>query len=65
MKGLITESEWKGLTLNEAIQKASGKGMIHRIVEEDGRSLMIEADAKSNRINLRLKGGIVTAAFPG
>lgn len=65
MTGLITESEWKGLTLNEAIQKASGKGMTHRIVEEDGRSLMIDADAKNNRVNLRIRGGIVIGAFPG
>lgn len=65
MTGLITESEWKGLTLNEAIQKASVKGMTHRIVEEDGRSLMIDAEAKNNRVNLRIRGGIVIGAFPG
>lgn len=65
MSGLITEQEWKGLTLNEAINKAKLKGMTHRIVEEDGKTLMVDAEPKNNRVNFRLRGGVIIGVFPG
>lgn len=65
MSGLITEQEWKGLTLKEAIDKAKMKGMTHRIVEEDGRSLILDAQPKNNRINFRLREGFIIGVFPG
>jgi hypothetical protein len=61
----ITEKEWVGLTLQEAILKAQGIGYIHRIVEENGVSKMLEYNNKSNRINLRLRNDRVIGAYPG
>jgi hypothetical protein len=65
MNGLITESEWKGITLDEAIKLAKAKGFTHRIVEENGKSLMIDPTPKNNRVNLRVRGGVIIGAFPG
>jgi hypothetical protein len=61
----ITEQQWIGLTLAESIEKAKSIGYIHRIVEEDGKSLMVSADAKSNRVNLRLRNNIVIGVYTG
>jgi len=61
----ITESQWIGLTLAEAIDKAKAIGYVHRIVEENGNSLIVAADAKSNRVNLRLRDNIVIGVFTG
>lgn len=61
----ITESQWIGLTIAEAIEKAKSIDYIHRIVEEDGRSLMLDMDAKSNRVNLRLRNNIVIGVYTG
>ena len=65
MSNLITEQEWKGLTLKEGIDKATSKGMTHRIVEEDGKTLMVDAQPKNNRVNFRLRDGIIISVFPG
>jgi len=65
MSGLITEQEWKGLTLKEAIDKAKIKGFTHRIVEENGKSLMVDADPKNNRLNFRVRDNIIIGVFPG
>lgn len=61
----ITENEWVGLTLNEAIKKAQDMGYTHRIVEENGVPKMVEYSNKSNRINLRLRGDRVIGVYPG
>jgi hypothetical protein len=61
----ITESQWKGLTLDEAIKKAESIGYIHRIVEIDGRHIMLDMDAKSNRVNFRVKGDYIIAVYTG
>ena len=61
----ITESQWVGLTLAEAIDKAKAIGYVHRIVEENGNSLIVAADAKSNRVNLRLRDNIVIGVLSG
>lgn len=61
----ITEKEWVGLTLQEAIMKAQSIGYIHRIVEENGVAKMLEYNNKSNRINLRLRNDRVIGAYPG
>jgi hypothetical protein len=65
MSGLITESEWKGLSLKEAIDKANLKKLTYRIVEEDGKSFLVDADPKNNRINFRVRSGYITGAYPG
>jgi len=61
----ITENHWKGLTLEEAIKKAESIGYIHRIVERDGRHMMLDMDAKSNRVNFRVKDDYITAVYTG
>lgn len=61
----ITESQWLGLTLAEAIDKAKSIGYVHRIVEENGNSLMVTADVKSNRVNLRVRDNIIIGVYTG
>lgn len=61
----ITEREWLGLTLNEANQRAEIIGYTTRVVEQDGNSLMLTMDFKSNRLNLRLKDGKIIGLYTG
>lgn len=63
--GLVSVSEYKGLTLNEAKAKAESKGFTTRVVEIDGRSLMVTADLKNNRLNFRVNGNVITDVYPG
>lgn len=63
--GMITEREYLGKTLEEATQYAEDGGFEVRVVEVDGQSKMLTMDAKSNRINFRVRGGYITAAFGG
>ena len=63
--GIITERQYVGKTLDEATQFAEVGGFEVRIVEIDGQSKMITMDVKPNRINFRIRGGYVTAAFGG
>lgn len=61
----ITESEWVGLTLKDAVEKAKSIGYEYRVVEENGVAKMVEYSNKSNRINLRLKNDRVVGVYPG
>ena len=61
----ISESEWRGLILQDAIKKAESIGYIWRIVEENGKALMLDYDNKSNRVNLRLSNNIVIGVYTG
>ncbi len=63
--GMITESEYKGKTLEEATKYAESGGFIVRIVEENGESKMLDVSAKSDRINFRVKNGFIVGAFGG
>jgi hypothetical protein len=63
--GIITEKQYVGKTIDEATKYAEEGGFEVRIVEIDGQSKMLTMDAKSNRINFRVKGGYITAAFGG
>jgi hypothetical protein len=63
--GIITERQYVGKTLEEATQFAEAGGFEVRIVEVDGQAKMLTMDAKSNRINFRVNGGLITAAFGG
>ena len=63
--GIITERQYVGKTLDEATKFAEEGGFEVRIVEVDGQAKMLTMDAKSNRINFRIRGGYVTAAFGG
>ncbi len=61
----ITEEEWLGLTLAEAMQKAQYLGYTHRIIEEDGKSHIVSADVKSNRVNFRLRNNLIIGVITG
>jgi hypothetical protein len=63
--GIITERQYVGRTLEDATKFAEDGGFEVRIVEIDGQSKMLTMDAKSNRINFRVNGGFITAAFGG
>jgi len=63
--GIISESEYKGKTIEEAKRYAEEGGFVTRVVEENGIALMLDMTAKSNRINFRVRDGFVTAAFGG
>jgi phosphosulfolactate synthase (CoM biosynthesis protein A) len=63
--GIITERQYVGKTLEEATKYAEEGGFEVRIVEVDGQAKMLTMDAKSNRINFRVNGGFITAAFGG
>ncbi len=63
--GIITESEYKGKSLEDAKKYAEEGGFITRVVEQNGVALMLDMSAVSNRINFRVRDGFVTAAFGG
>jgi len=63
--GIITESDYKGKTLEDATQYAVSGGFEVRIVEENGNTKMLDMSVKSNRINFRVNNGRVTAAYGG
>ncbi len=63
--GIITEKQYIGKTLEEATKYAEDGGFIVRVVEIDGHSKMLTMEVKSNRINFRVLGGYVTAAYGG
>ena len=63
--GIIRQGEYNGKTLKEAFEYATEGGFTTRIVEEDGKALMVTADSKSNRINFRVRQGIIIDAFGG
>lgn len=63
--GMISVSEYAGKTLEEATKYANDGGFITRITEENGRALMVTADLKSNRLNFRVKDGIVIDVYGG
>lgn len=63
--GMITESEWIGLSIKEAYEQAESHGLNTRIVEENGHSLMVTADLKQNRINFRVSNNKIIGAYGG
>ena len=63
--GMITEAEWIGLTLNDAQKRADIQGFTYRIVEQNGTSLMVDANYKSNRLNFRINNNLVIGLYTG
>jgi hypothetical protein len=63
--GIITEKQYVGKTLDEAAKYAEDGGFVVRVVEVDGNSKMLTMEVISNRINFRVIGGYVTAAYGG
>jgi hypothetical protein len=63
--GIITESEWVGLSLSEAYKRAEDYGFLPRITEENGRPLMVTSDLKPNRINFRVTNNVIIGVYGG
>lgn len=63
--GIITESEWVGLSVKDAFEKAEIDGFTPRITEENGRSLMVTSDLKQNRINFRVSNNKIVGVYGG
>lgn len=63
--GIITEREYVGKTLEEAIKYAEDGGFNTRVVETNGIQVMLDMSIRADRINFRVKNGIVIAAFGG
>jgi hypothetical protein len=63
--GMITEREYLGKSLEEATKYAQDGGFEVRVVEVDGKSIMLTMEVKQNRINFITKGGYITAAYGG
>lgn len=54
-----------GLTKDKASDKIKRAGLKCRILREDGESYMGTCDARPDRVNLALEGGIVVSADIG
>ena len=63
--GVFSESEYKGKTIDEATKYAEDGGFVVRIAEQDGDVKMLDMSVRADRLNFRVKGGFVTAAFGG
>lgn len=65
MKGVVSSKDYEGLTVEQAQERALQNGLNARIVEVDGKSLMLTMEAKSYRINFRVIEGFVIEAYAG
>ena len=63
--GVFSESEYKGKTLEEATKYAEDGGFVVRIAEQDGDAKMLDMSVRADRLNFRVRGGFITAAFGG
>ena len=63
--GIVDPLEYRGLIINEAEQIATQNGFTTRIVESDGKSLIVTMDLKPNRLNFRVKNNVVIDVYPG
>jgi len=63
--GIISKEEYVGKTIEEATQHATSGGFITRIVETDGQLKMLDMSNRGDRVNFRVRNGIVTDAFGG
>jgi len=63
--GIITKEEYVGKSLQEANKYAEEGGFITRIVEENGISKMLDMSNRGDRLNFRVRNGIVTDVFGG
>lgn len=63
--GMISESEYKGLTLEKATKYAEDGGFVVRIVEENGQSKMLDMSVRGDRVNFRVLNGIIIGVYTG
>lgn len=65
MLGMVTSKDYEGLEIEKAKEKALQNGLNSRIVEVDGKSLMLTMEVKSYRVNFRVRDGLVIEAYAG
>ncbi len=63
--GIYSKDEYVGKSLEEAKKWAEDGGFIIRIAEKEGIPLMLDMSVKENRLNFRVRNGIVTDVFGG
>lgn len=64
--GMISESDYKGKTIEEATKYAEEGGFIVRVIERDGQSIMVDMlDINANRLNFRVRDGFVLGVNAG
>jgi hypothetical protein len=63
--GIISKEEYVNKLLEEATEYAKQGGFVVRVVEENGVSKMLDMSNKSNRVNFRVRNGIVIDVFGG
>jgi D-serine dehydratase len=63
--GIITKNEYVGKTYEDARTYAEEGGFTTRIVEEDGKTFMLEYSVNARRLNFRISNNIVTDVFGG
>ena len=64
--GMISESDYKGNTIDEATKYAEEGGFVVRIIETDGQSIMVDMlDINANRLNFRVRDGCVLGVNAG
>lgn len=63
--GIISKEEYVGKTLEQATKYANDGGFIIRIVEENRVSKMLDMSNREDRLNFRLRDGIVVDVYGG
>jgi hypothetical protein len=63
--GMITKNEYVGKTIQQASQYAEEGGFTTRVVEVDGKSIMLDYNVNDRRLNFRVSNNIVTDVFGG
>ena len=63
--GIITKTEYVGKTYQEALKYAEDGGFVTRIIEEDGRTFMVEHNVNQRRLNFRVNNNIVIDVYGG
>ena len=63
--GIYSKEEYVGKTFEEAKKYAEEGGFIIRIVEQDGKHMMLDMSNKSDRLNFRVFNNKITDVFGG
>ncbi len=64
-RGMFSQEEYVGKTLDEARKYAEEGGYTTRITEENGKQFMVTHDFMVNRVNLRVQGDFIIGAHVG
>jgi hypothetical protein len=63
--GIITQKEYVGKTYTEARKYAEEGGFETRIIEENGKTFMVEHNVNQRRLNFRISNNIVIDVYGG